>query len=58
MACVDDNKIDMHLMKWSKDFKKVVVHCPVTLSVTSYWNIKMALIAAHLNAGIILMVTG
>ena len=28
-------------------------HCPVTLSNTSYWNIKMALIAAHLNAGII-----
>ena len=40
-------------------FKKVVVcgHCLVTLSITSYWNIKMALIAAHLNAGIILMVT-
>ena len=34
--------------------KKVVVcgHCLVTLSITSYWNIKMALIAAHLNAGI------
>ena len=25
--------------------------------ITSYWNIKMALIAAHLNAGIILVVT-
>ena len=29
----------------------------VTLSITSYWNIKMALIAARLNAGIILVVT-
>ena len=40
-------------------FKKVVVcgHCLVTLSITSYWNIKMALIAAHLNAEIILVVT-
>ena len=40
-------------------FKKVVVcgHCLVTVSITSYWNIKMALIAAHLNAGIILEVT-
>ena len=40
-------------------FKKVVVcgHCLVTWSITSYWNIKMALIAAHLNAGIILVVT-
>ena len=40
-------------------FKKVVVcgHCLVTLSVTSCRNIKMALIAAHLNAGIILVVT-
>ena len=40
-------------------FKKVVVcgHCLVTLSITSYWNIKMVLIAAHLNAGIILVVT-
>ena len=40
-------------------FKKVVVcgHCLVTLSITSYWNIKTALIAAHLNAGIILVVT-
>ena len=40
-------------------FKKVVVcgHCLVTLSITSYWNIKMALIAAHLNAAIILVVT-
>ena len=39
-------------------FKKVVVcgHCLVTLSITSYSNIKMALIAAHLNAGIILVV--
>ena len=26
-------------------------------SITSSWNIKMALIAAHLNAGIILVVT-
>ena len=32
-------------------------HCLVTLSVTSYCNIKMALTAAHLNAGIILVVT-
>ena len=32
-------------------------HCLVTLSITSYWNIKMALIAVHLNAGIILVVT-
>ena len=32
-------------------------HCLVTLSITSYRNIKMALIAAHLNAGIILVVT-
>ena len=41
------------------DLWKVVVcgHCPVTLSITSYWNIKMALIAAHLNAGAILVVT-
>ena len=33
-------------------FKKVVVcgYCPVPLSITSYWNIKMALVAAHLNA--------
>ena len=40
-------------------FKKVVVcgHCPVTLSMTSYWNIKIALIAAHLNAEVILVVT-
>ena len=40
-------------------FRKVVVcgHCLVTLSITSYWNIKMGLIAAHLNAGIILVVT-
>ena len=40
-------------------FRKVVVcgHCPVTLSITSYRHIKMALIAAHLNAGIILVVT-
>ena len=39
--------------------KKVVVcgHCPETLSVTSYRNIKMALLAAHLNTGIMLMVT-
>ena len=39
--------------------KKVVVcgHCLVTLSITSYSNIKMALIAARLNAGIILVVT-
>ena len=34
-------------------FKNVVVcgHCLVTLSITSYRNLKMALIAAHLNAG-------
>ena len=40
-------------------FKKVVVcgHYLVTLSITSYWNTEMALIAAHLNAGIILVVT-
>ena len=40
-------------------FEKVVVcgHCLVTLSITSYWNIKMALIAVHLNAGVILVVT-
>ena len=39
-------------------FKKVVVcgHCLVTVSATSYLNIKMALIGAHLNAGIILVV--
>ena len=29
----------------------------VTLSITSYWNFKMALIAAHLNAEVILVVT-
>ena len=40
-------------------FKKVVVcgHCLVTLSITSYFNIKITLTAAHLNAGIILVVT-
>ena len=40
-------------------FKKVVVcgHCLVTLSITSYWNIKMALVAVHLNAGVILVET-
>ena len=40
-------------------FKKVVLcgHCLVTLPITFYRNIKMALIAAHLNAGIILVVT-
>ena len=40
-------------------FEKVVVcgHCLVTLSITSCWNIKMALIAAHLNAEVILVVT-
>ena len=40
-------------------WKKVVVcgHGLVTLSITSYWNIKMALIAAHLNAAVILAVT-
>ena len=39
--------------------KKVVVcgHCLVTLSTTSYLNIRMVLIATHLNAGIILVVT-
>ena len=37
-------------------FKKVGVcgHCLVTLSITFFWNIKMVLIAAHLNAEIIL----
>ena len=46
-------------LRFSFLFKKVVVcgHCLVTLSITSYRNIKMALIAAHLNAGIILVVT-
>ena len=36
---------------------KVVVcgHCLVTLSITSYRNIKTALIAAHLNAGIMVV---
>ena len=29
----------------------------VTLSITSYWNINMALIAAHLNAEVILVMT-
>ena len=40
-------------------FEKVVVcgHCLVTLSITSYRNIKMALIAADLNAGVALLVT-
>ena len=40
-------------------FKKAVVcgHCPVTLSATSYQNIKMALIAAHLNEEVILVVS-
>ena len=39
--------------------KKVVIcgHCPVTFSITSYRNIKMVLIAAHLNAGIVLVTT-
>ena len=38
-------------------FKKVVVcgRCLVTLSITSCRNIKMVLIAAHLNAGVILV---
>ena len=47
------------LLRLSFLFKKVVVcgHCLVTLSITSYRNIKMALIAAHLNAVIILVVT-
>jgi len=42
-----------------KKKEKVVVcgHCLVTLSITFYRNIKMAVIAAHLNAEIILMVT-
>ena len=46
-------------LRLSFPVKKVVVcgHCLVTLSITSYRNIKMALIAAHLNAGIILVVT-
>ena len=40
-------------------FEKVVVcgHCLVTLSLTINENIEMALIAAHLNAGVILVVT-
>ena len=40
-------------------YYQVVVcgHCLVTLSITCYWNIKMALIAAHLNAEVILVVT-
>ena len=39
--------------------RKVVVcgHCLVTLSIISYRNIRMALIAAHLNAEVILVVT-
>ena len=47
------------LLRLSVLFKKVVVcgHCLVTLSVITYWNIKMALVAAHLIAGIILVVT-
>ena len=32
-------------------------HCLATLSLTINENIKMALIAAHLNAGVILVVT-
>ena len=32
-------------------------HCPVTLSISSYRKIKVAHIAAHLNAGIIPGVT-
>ena len=42
-------------------FRKVVVcgHCLVALFITSYWNIKMALNAARLNVGgVILVVTG
>ena len=35
----------------------VCAHYLVTLSITSYWNIKMAHIAAHLNAEVILVVT-
>ena len=49
----------VQLLLWlSFLFKKVVVcgRCLVTLSTTSYRNIKMVLIAAHLNAGIILVV--
>ena len=40
-------------------FKKVVVcaHCLVTLSITPYSNIKIAFIAAHLKAEVILVVT-
>ena len=40
-------------------FKKVVVcgHSLVTLSITSSSDTKMALIAAHLNAEVILVVT-
>ena len=48
------------LLRLSVLFRKVVVcgHCVVTLSITSYCrNIKMALIAAHLNAEVILVVT-
>ena len=40
-------------------FKKVVVcgHCLVTLSLTINETVKTALVAAHLNAGVILVVT-
>ena len=46
-------------LRFSFLFGKAVVcgHCPVTLSTTSYWDIKMALIAAHLNAEVLLVVT-
>ena len=37
-------------------FKKFVICGHRLVTITSYWNIKMALIAAHLNAGIILVV--
>ena len=40
-----------------RSFDVVCGHCLVSLSITSYWNMKMALIAADLNAEIILVVT-
>ena len=40
-------------------FEKVVVcgHCLVTLSLTINKTLKVALITAHINAGVILVVT-
>ena len=35
----------------------IIVIIMMIIINTSYWNIKMALIAAHRNAGIILVVT-